>query len=92
VVPVWRGRGFWSRARGAIVFAAQDEDKLDRHQKQLESFGKGKVETIVANFYDWEPVKALFSRFDIETRHINRFVTAAGYSRRPPKRPAKRSN
>jgi short-subunit dehydrogenase len=70
--------------RGAVVFAARDEDQLDRRQKQLESFGKGKVETIVSNFYDWKPVKAPFSTIDIETRPINRFVNAPSYSRRPP--------
>jgi short-subunit dehydrogenase len=64
---------------GTVVLVARDEDKLVRRQKELESFGKGKVETIVADFYDWESVKALIARIDIETRHINRLVNAAGY-------------
>jgi NAD(P)-dependent dehydrogenase (short-subunit alcohol dehydrogenase family) len=64
---------------GSVVLVARDEDKLARRQKELESFGKGKVETIVVDFYDWESVKALSARIDIETRHINRLVNAAGY-------------
>jgi len=64
---------------GTVVLVARDEDKLARRQKELESLGKGKVETIVADFYDWKSVKALIARIDIETRHINRLVNAAGY-------------
>ena len=33
---------------GTVVLVARDEDKLVRRQKELEFFGKGKVETIVA--------------------------------------------
>ena len=51
---------------GTVVLVARDEDKLVRRQKELEFFGKGKVETIVADFYDWELVKALIARIDIE--------------------------
>ena len=64
---------------GTVVLVARDEEKLARQQKELESFGKGKVETIVADFYDWESVEALIARIDVETRHINRLVNAAGY-------------
>jgi short-subunit dehydrogenase len=46
---------------------ARDEDKLTRRQKELESFGKGKVQTIVANFYDWESMKALIARIGLDT-------------------------
>jgi Short-chain dehydrogenases of various substrate specificities len=69
---------------GTVVLVARDEDKLVRRQKDLESFGKGKVETIVADFYDWKSVKALIARIDIETRHINRLVNARATSSRRP--------
>jgi NADP-dependent 3-hydroxy acid dehydrogenase YdfG len=53
---------------GTVVLVARDENKLAR---EPESFGKGKVETIVADFCDWESVKAPVARIDIEARHIN---------------------
>lgn len=43
---------------GTVVLVARDEDKLARRQKELESFGKGKIETIVAG---------LISRLDTST-------------------------
>src|SRR6516165_3676852 len=45
---------------------------------ELEAGGRGKVETITADFYDAGAVKSLIAKIDGETRHINHLVNAAG--------------
>jgi NAD(P)-dependent dehydrogenase (short-subunit alcohol dehydrogenase family) len=64
---------------GTVVLVARERDKLTERKKELEAAGKGKVETIVADFYDDATVKALIAMIDSETRHIDHLVNAAGY-------------
>ena len=64
---------------GTVVLVAREQDKLAARKGELEAGGKGKVETIAADFYDAEAVKSLIAKIDGETRHINHLVNAAGY-------------
>src|SRR5215472_6695514 len=64
---------------GTVVLVAREQDKLAARKGELEAGGRGKVETITANFYDAGAVKSLIAKIDGETRHINHLVNAAGY-------------
>ena len=64
---------------GTVVLVAREQDKLAARKGELEAGGKGKVETITADFYDAGAVKSLIAKIDGETRHINHLVNAAGY-------------
>src|SRR6516164_6303585 len=64
---------------GTVILVAREQDKLAARKGELEAGGKGKVETIAADFYDAEAVKSLIAKIDGETRHINHLVNAAGY-------------
>src|SRR6516225_9987304 len=54
-----------------VVLVAREQDKLAARKGELEAGGKGKVETITADFYDAGAVKSLIAKIDAETRHIN---------------------
>src|SRR6516225_2109421 len=56
---------------GTVVLVAREHE--------LEAGGKGKIETIAADFYDAGAVKSLIAKIDGETRHVNHLVNAAGY-------------
>src|SRR6516225_1238978 len=64
---------------GTVVLVAREQDKLAARKGELEAGGRGKVETITADFYDAGAVKSLIAKIDGETRHINHLVNAAGY-------------
>lgn len=64
---------------GAVVIVGRDRDKLEALKREFEADGKGQVETIAADLYDAQAVKALIARIDAEKRHINHLVNAAGY-------------
>src|SRR5262249_22569194 len=64
---------------GTVVLVAREQDKLAARKGELEAGGRGKVETIAADFYDAGAVKSLIAKIDGETRHINHLVNAAGY-------------
>src|SRR5215469_7751562 len=56
---------------GTVVLVAREQDKLAARKGELEAGGRGKVETITADFYDAGAVKSLIAKIDGETRHIN---------------------
>jgi hypothetical protein len=64
---------------GSVVIVGRDRNKLDAPKRELEANGKGRVETIAADLYDAQAVKALIAKIDGEKRHINYLVNAAGY-------------
>jgi NAD(P)-dependent dehydrogenase (short-subunit alcohol dehydrogenase family) len=62
-----------------VLLLGRDSDKLKTAAAELNALGVGYAETLSVDLYDGAAVDRLVAAIDIELRHIDQLVNAAGY-------------